>query len=174
MMFLSSSLTLLPKLPQDMEDFGELHPLLTLHIDVLYLWRITTLIAGFTSVVSSFIPVNIDELWHTTIKGLTSADPHPWHDWRRSARCITRQVQVTTFSYCLVLQRVDGWWHWGEKWKWKFKKKEDQPLFLLIDFIVGDIKIELQAQILKLYVLQTNAWTTFLRDTGIENANGIL
>ena len=58
--------------------------------------------------------------------------------------------------------------------KMKVKKKEDQPLFLLIDFIVGDIKIKLQAQTLKLYVLQTNAWTTFLRDTGIENANGIL
>ena len=33
------------------------------------------------------------------------------------------------------------------------KKKEDQPLFLLVDVIVGDIKIKLQAQILKLYVL---------------------
>ena len=62
MTFLSSSLTLLPKLPKDMEDFGELRPLLTLHVDVLYLWRITTLIASFTSVVSSFTPVNIDEL----------------------------------------------------------------------------------------------------------------
>ena len=62
----------------------------------------------------------------------------------------------------------------GWKMKMKVKKKEDQPLFLLIDFIVGDIKIKLQAQVLKLYVLQTNAWTTFLRDTGIENANEIL
>ena len=33
------------------------------------------------------------------------------------------------------------------------KKKKDQQLFLLIDVIVGDIKIKLQAQILKLYVL---------------------
>ena len=53
------------------------------------------------------------------------------------------------------------------------KKKEDQPLFLLIDVIVADIKIKLQAQILKLYVLQTTAWTTCLRNTGIENANEI-
>ena len=34
------------------------------------------------------------------------------------------------------------------------KKKKDQPLFLLIDVILGDIKIKLQAQILKLYVPQ--------------------
>ena len=93
--------------------------LLTLNINVLCLWCITTLIASFTYVVPSFTPVDIDELWHTTIKALTSADPHPWHDWPRSTRCITRQIQVTTFSYCLVLQRLDDWWHWGEKWKWK-------------------------------------------------------
>ena len=37
------------------------------------------------------------------------------------------------------------------------KKKKDQQLFLLIDVIVGDIKIKQQAQILKLYVLQTTA-----------------
>ena len=37
------------------------------------------------------------------------------------------------------------------------KKKEDQPLFLLIDVIDGDIKIKLHAQVLKLYVLQTTA-----------------
>ena len=41
------------------------------------------------------------------------------------------------------------------------KKKKDQQLFLLIDVIVGDIKIKQQAQILKLYVLQTTVWTTF-------------
>ena len=41
------------------------------------------------------------------------------------------------------------------------KKEKDQQLFLLIDVIVGDIKIKQQAQILKLYVLQTTAWTTF-------------
>ena len=35
------------------------------------------------------------------------------------------------------------------------KKKKDQQLFLLIDVIVADIKIKQQAQILKLYVLQT-------------------
>ena len=62
----------------------------------------------------------------------------------------------------------------GWKIKMKVKKqKKDQPLFLLIDVIVGDIKIKLQAQILKLYVLQTTAWTTCLRNTGIENANEI-
>ena len=33
------------------------------------------------------------------------------------------------------------------------KKKKDQQLFLLIDVIVWNIKIKLQAQILKLYVL---------------------
>ena len=36
----------------------------------------------------------------------------------------------------------------------KKKKKRDQPLFLLMDVIVGDIKIKLQAQILKLCVPQ--------------------
>lgn len=47
-------------------------------------------------------------------------------------------------------------------------------MFLLIDVIVWDIKIKLQAQILKLYALQTTDWTTFLRDIWIENANEIL
>ena len=46
----------------DKAEFGELRSLLTLHINVLCLWCITTLIAGFTSVVSSFTPVNIGEL----------------------------------------------------------------------------------------------------------------
>ena len=35
------------------------------------------------------------------------------------------------------------------------KKKKDQQLFILIDVIVRDIKIKLQPQILKLYVLRT-------------------
>ena len=51
---------------------------------------------------------------------------------------------------------VDGTGVKNKKMKVK-KKKEDQLLFLLIDVIVGDIKIKLQAQILKLYVLQTTA-----------------
>ena len=38
--------------------------------------------------------------------------------------------------------------------KKKKERKKDQPLFLLIDVIVWDIKIKLQAQILKLYVPQ--------------------
>ena len=46
----------------DMAEFGELLSLLTQHINVLRLWCITTLIAGFTSVVSSFTPVNIGDL----------------------------------------------------------------------------------------------------------------
>ena len=69
---------------------------------------------------------------------------------------------------------VDGT---GVKKEMKVKKKtkKDQQMFLLlIDIIVDDIKIKLQAQILKLYVLQTTAWTTFLRDIWIENANEIL
>ena len=53
---------------------------------------------------------------------------------------------------------VDGT---GVKKEMKVKKKKpkkDQQMFLLlIDIIVGDIKIKLQAQILKLYVLQTTA-----------------
>ena len=36
-------------------------------------------------------------------------------------------------------------------------------MFLLIDVIVWDIKIKLQAQILKLYALQKTDWTTFLK-----------
>ena len=51
---------------------------------------------------------------------------------------------------------VDGTGVKNKKMKVK-KKKEDQLLFLLTDVIVGDIKIKLQAQILKLYVLQTTA-----------------
>ena len=55
------------------------------------------------------------------------------------------------------------------------KKKKDQQLFLLIDVIVGDIKIKQQAQILKLYVLQTTTCEQlFLRDIWIETANEIL
>ena len=46
-------------------------------------------------------------------------------------------------------------------------------MFLLIDVIVWDIKIKLQAQILKLYVLQKTEWTTFLRDIWIKNPNEI-
>ena len=42
-------------------------------------------------------------------------------------------------------------------------KKEDQQLFLLIDVTVEGIKIKLQAQILKLYVLQTTARTTLFK-----------
>ena len=52
---------------------------------------------------------------------------------------------------------VDGT---GVKKEMKVKKKpkKDQQMFLLlIDIIVDDIKIKLQAQILKLYVLQTTA-----------------
>ena len=36
-------------------------------------------------------------------------------------------------------------------------------MFLLIDVIVWDINIKLQAQILKLYALQTTDWTTFFK-----------
>ena len=46
----------------NMADFGELRSLLTLHINVLCRWCITTLISGFTSVVSSFTPVNFGNL----------------------------------------------------------------------------------------------------------------
>ena len=49
-------------------------------------------------------------------------------------------------------------------WKMKMKvKKEDQQLFLLIDVTAEGIKIKLQAQILKLYVLQTTARTTLFK-----------
>ena len=52
---------------------------------------------------------------------------------------------------------VDGTGVKNENESRKKKRKKDQPLFLLIDVIVGDIKIKQQAQILKLYVLQTTA-----------------
>ena len=47
---------------------------------------------------------------------------------------------------------VDGT---GMKNENESKTKKDQQLFILIDVIVGDIKIKLQQQILKLYVLRT-------------------
>ena len=51
-------------------------------------------------------------------------------------------------------------------WKMKMKvikKKEDQQLFLRIDVTAEGIKIKLQAQILKLYVLQTTVAHTVLK-----------
>ena len=43
------------------------------------------------------------------------------------------------------------------------KKKEDQQLFLRIDVTAEGIKIKLQAQILKLYVIQTTVAHTVLK-----------
>ena len=54
------------------------------------------------------------------------------------------------------------------------KKKKDQQPFLLIDVIVGDIKIKLQAQILKLYLLRMTEWTTSFQGHLHWNANEIL
>ena len=81
---------------------------------------------------------------------------------RLAEECQMHYKTGSSYHLQLLCCFAKAGWLMALEWKIKMKvKKKDQPLFLLIDVIVGDIKIKLQAQILKLYVLQTTAWTTF-------------
>ena len=86
-----------------------LFPSLTKHIDECSHWLIATPIACFTSVLSTFISVNIDQPKNISWCTLTTALFDPSNVGWRDSRHVTGQIPAWTFNQSLILYWLDGW-----------------------------------------------------------------